>query len=695
MFAPALPKMKLIPQIISLRGGIDLVTASMFATPGTLDFARNYEALPLGGYERVGGIERFSGQPRPSDATYQVIAPATTFSGAVVGDTINGQTSGATGVLIAITTGGAYIVTKVVGSFARLENIRKVTTVLGIYAALDPVTLSTDDNTYNALAAANYRADIAAVPGAGPVRGVAIVNDVNYAWRNNAGQTALVCYKSTTAGWVLVPLFREISFTSGSVQYTDGSTLTQGTVSATIQRVVLESGNWTGGNAAGRFIITTPAGGALVFAAGASTGGGVATLSGADTAIAMLPGGRIESDLYNFTGSATAAFTRLYACDGINREFEFDGTTMVPINTGMNTIRASFVKCHKFQLLFAYQGSLQVSGPGTPYVWSPILGAGELGTGDTITGFVPVGGSEASSALMVFCKKTTWVLYGNATYDFRMSRISEKSGANPYSCQDLGFPLVHDAPGLRRYFPQKEYGNFGYELASLSIEALVKGLVPRCSVVAVGKSRYRCFFTDGTSIVGTPLFSGTNSYTGLPIYSVKWMACDLARNIYVAVEGKIAGISRVFYGDDLGFVYEADVGRSFDGDTISAAIRMQNLNQSSTLQIKQYRRFDIEAVGQSAFTLGCGFEFNDGDPDVATNVIVPITALANAGQALVYDGANWDQAYWGVGETARKRISCSGQGYAITPIMSSSSAVELPHRLMAVAILYSPLRYSR
>lgn len=51
---------------------------------------------------------------------------------------------------------------------------------------------------------AERRADIEAVPGEGPVRGVALFDGDTYAWRNNVGETLLDCYKSSSGGWTAV-----------------------------------------------------------------------------------------------------------------------------------------------------------------------------------------------------------------------------------------------------------------------------------------------------------------------------------------------------------------------------------------------------------------------------------------------------------------------------------------------------------
>ena len=97
------------------------------------------------------------------------------------------------------------------------------------------------------------RAAILAVPGSGPVRGVAVYLGTVYAWRNNAGATAMNIYKSTSSGWTLVPLGYEMAFDTGSLQLYDGDVITGQTsgATATITRVVVSSGSWSAHTAAG------------------------------------------------------------------------------------------------------------------------------------------------------------------------------------------------------------------------------------------------------------------------------------------------------------------------------------------------------------------------------------------------------------------------------------------------------------
>jgi hypothetical protein len=75
-------------------------------------------------------------------------------------------------------------------------------------------------------------------------------------------------------------LVHGVSFTAGSVAPTVGATITQGANTATVREVVITTGSFGGGTAAGTIVLTAaPAPGP--FSAGALTGGGTATLSGA------------------------------------------------------------------------------------------------------------------------------------------------------------------------------------------------------------------------------------------------------------------------------------------------------------------------------------------------------------------------------------------------------------------------------
>ena len=260
-----MPNTRVQPDGTTIAGGMDIVGSPIYAKPGRARIAYNYEWSTGGGLERIAGIEPFDGRPSPSAAVYVYLECSATIAGISLGDTVDGATSGASGKVVYLS--GAYIgLTRVTGSF-ELEDLEVSAVVKATLSNLSPAVDGFLDNTLAKLAADDYQADITKVPGSGRVRGVAILNSEVYAWRDNAGATAMAIHKATSSGWDEVEMFHQISFTAGSTEYEEADTLTQGSATSTVKRVVLESGSWGAGTAAGRFIITAPSGG--VFSAGA------------------------------------------------------------------------------------------------------------------------------------------------------------------------------------------------------------------------------------------------------------------------------------------------------------------------------------------------------------------------------------------------------------------------------------------
>ncbi|MCO1498285.1 hypothetical protein, partial [Limosilactobacillus reuteri] len=67
----------------------------------------NHEAIETDGYGRIAGYERFSGQPKPSDAIYSLLWVSGFMNIPTVGQTITNATALGTGQIIAV--GSNYI----------------------------------------------------------------------------------------------------------------------------------------------------------------------------------------------------------------------------------------------------------------------------------------------------------------------------------------------------------------------------------------------------------------------------------------------------------------------------------------------------------------------------------------------------------------------------------------------------------
>lgn len=672
-----------------LAEGIDLISPPGLAKPGSCRFALNYEADFGGGYSRVGGFERFDGRPSPSDAQYVVLEAEDGFTGVGLGALVIGSTSGAEGLIVWMSGDLKRIaLSKLLPGFTfTTEVVTIAASPVGTITNASPSIDGFIDNDIAYESAELYRADIEQVPGYGVIRGVAILKNVVYAWRDGPGPipTTQHIYKSTATGWELVDLLYRVPFSAGTLAYIDGSSLIQGGVGATILRVVVLAGDWTTADAEGFFVIDAPVGGS--FAAGAATGTGACTLDGAHLAQTLQAGGaygRVVSVVHNFTGLATTQ--RLYGCDGVNPEFEFDGTTYVPLVTGMGNRRASQVFVHKQHLFFSYAASLQHSAIGNPLSWSAVLGAAELTTGDEITNLINVSGSEDNAALMVTCRDSVWVLYGTSAADWKFVRVSQEAGAQAYSGLAFGNPIAFDRDGFNRYSPTQSFGNFSFESASRKIDPLVRNSVVQAAVLVKNRSRYRCFFSDGLVLTATPNADGT----------IAWMPCDYDRVMNVVVSGEIAGQQRIFMGDLDGWVLEADVGRSFDGAEITAGMRLVSDNQGAPVTLKQYRNTELQTEAGSAFALALGAEFSDSSAAEANVTPAAMTDFKRQyGVGLFWDFNSWDRSYWDGAEANLVRYTTRGQGRSISLLLSSASDREMPHSLKTTNLLFTPRRLDR
>jgi hypothetical protein len=618
-----------------LKGGLNLVTPPLSMPDGMCRDALNFEVDVDGGYRRVTGYERFDGRSAPSDAVYYIFE--CTFTGAVVaGNTITGATSAATGVVVAVEA--SFIAfTKYTGTFIQGENI---TVSAVVVAATTTAAVAGGSATallnaqYTNLAADVYRTDILAVPGSGSVLGVWRYNSKTYAFRNNAGATAAVMHESSTAGWVAVDLGYEIEFSNANTSVGDGDTLTQGGVTATIRRVVVETGTLASGVNTGRLIIGAPAGGNFAAGAATSTGGGNVTLGGAQTAITLIASGRYEFVNHNFGGLEDTQ--KMYGSSGVDRAFEFDGTVFVPIRTGMTVDTPKHIAVHSNHLFLSFGGSAQHSGVGSPYTWTVITGAGELTVGDTITGFMPLIGSNATASLAMFAANKAAMLYGTDNTNWQLVTFSYEAGAFQYTMQNIAQGYVFDSLGIRQIAATDAFGNFAGSQITKLIRPFIKNRFSRTvgSCISRVRNQYRVFFSDRYCLHVT---IDNGKVIGLmPIQHAHAFNCISSQ------EGS-DGEEFIFAGGTDGYVYRMEKGTSFDGSDISAYINLSFSFMRSPRLRKRYRKAVYEVTGGSYAEMNATYELGYGTSEIDQGVVSDLqTALGD----VFWDDFIWDSFYW-------------------------------------------------
>lgn len=672
----------------AMMGGLDLATPAIELDPGRCFDAQNYEPMPVGGYRRINGYERYDGRTSPTSARYWVL-PATVTGTLTLGATLTGLTSGATGRILGTYASG-IVLGRVSADFQNGESLQisGVTVATSTAASSESgAGSSSDDADYRLLAANDRRNDIQAVPGSGPVRGVWVYNDEVYAFRDNALATAGDMFKSTSSGWAQVTFGNEIQFNTAVGQINDGDTVTGLTsgASATVTRALLRSGTWTA-SGVGTLVLGAITGGPFQTGEALQVGGVTkATSTTASTAIARAPGGRLEAVNDNFTGALNTK--RMYGCDGVNLAFEFDGTNYVPIRTGMATDTPAHIAVHRNHLFLAFRGSLQYSGIGAPYSWTLLTGANEIGMGDVITGMVPQAGNAAGASLAVFTTGKTSILYGSSSADFNLVPSVYELGYAAYTIQPVGnntYGLT--ARGIQSLITTLNYGDFNYAAISFLVQQLLdtKLGMQCCSTTLMAKNQYRLFFNDGTGLI--------IGLTGEKVTGI--LPLNYGRAPECMCTAKLSNGQEVtYFGDEDGYVYQDHVGTSFDGDAIEAWLRPAFNNLQSPLVRKQFRSAVFEVKCDGFARVNISYDIGYGTPLTDPAAVQQDQNILGAGG--YWDQFTWDQFTWDAPVVSSDRISIDGTETNISFLFYSNRAQDDSHTVQGVNLLYTPRRLVR
>jgi len=670
---------------ILMAGGTDEVTPTISLKNGFTRNSTNFEVGVNGGYTRVAGDERFDGQTQPSssDNVSQIVSIASYVNVPTVGQTITGSISGTTAV-ISLINGLKLNVTKIaVDDFVAGDIISVGATTIGTIDDISAGPDSAEEFAKMRNATADiYRADINAVPGSGSVLGLVGLSGVLYAWKNNVADTVCDIYKSSAAGWVQVPLYKSVTFTVGDVTTpSDGDTLTQGGVTATIKRVMLQSGEFSGSNATGILIIDAVAGGN--FSAGAATiDTTTLTLSGAETQLTIAKGGRYEFTVGNFFGRLTTI--RSYGCDGVNNAFEFDGDIYAPINT--TAIPTHIIKHRDY--LFVSEGATFIkSVAGEPYNFTIAEGASEDATSDVITGFLVAPGDTTNSTLIVYNRSDYGILYGKTSADFNFVQYNIGTGAVPYTVQNMVDAMAFDDRGVGTMKATLAYGNFVQDTITSHILPYINNHVGQAtaSIINRRKSQYRLFFNNGDALFCT-IVNGKSEGN---------MAINMPHVAACSWEGKLPSGEDVSYiGCTDGCVYQLDKGTSWDGEQIEYQLTMNYSSAGSHRVLKRYRKAAVETTTatQSFIELSVGYALGYSSAEYEQPVYSSYTAALGG---TFWDTFTWDEFFFDSQGTSPIEVRMSGTAEnAALAFYGSSDYVE-PFTVNSATIHFTPRRVMR
>lgn len=676
-----------------LKGGLNLTDAPLTIREGMCLSAVNYELLTRDGYRSLAGYERYDGQPKPTDASYWILNYDGGVGAISEGDTVTGLASGHTGVVlldqVGTITAGYLVLTAVTGMFQDNEalQVSAVTKADAMDQAVERnAPTPADDATHSQDAIETQRlliGKVGASDGSGRIRGVHTYNFDVYAFRDNTAVTECLMWKATAAGWVQQSLGNRIHFTDAGagVAYAEGEVITGTTsgASATINRVVLQSGAW-GTDAVGYLIIGTVTAGP--FQAEATTGSiaGAVPIDAAEVANTLAVGGQYEFRNYNFFAST---FTkRMYGVNGVSEAFEWDGTVFVPIITGNTVDKPNHLEINEYHLHLVFaNGSLQNSDTGAPYVWAG-GGAGEIGCGDDIIGL----SKEVGSAMIIVCRNRTFALKGKNTTDipYVLDTLSEEAGGIEWTLQRLGTTKYLDDRGFMDVRAVLDFGDFNTSTFSQVIEPLLKVQknLAISSVIIKEKSQVRIFFSDGTGVIATFNNNKLSGFTTIRYIS----SAGASIPVRCVTNGENAdGVEILFFGSDDGYVYQMDQGTSFDGGAITTTLVLTYSHLGSPAYDKQFKKIIIEADGSEG-TIVTYNALLDYSSNRAPSGITANQTLSAGGS--LWNAVSWNTFTWASEDVTRIEGDIAGTGRNIALQVSSSATYTEPHTLYGITYNY-------
>jgi hypothetical protein len=393
--------------------------------------------------------------------------------------------------------------------------------------------------------------------------------------------------------------------------------------------------------------------------------------------VALLPGGRFRFDI----GDAGYG-VRIYGCDGINRGFEFDGTTWVPLKTGMAIDAPSHVAVHKNHVFFAFLSNAQHSGIGDPYRWTVTSGGAALCVPDTITGFLRLPGDSATAALAIFTGSTISVLYGKSSADWNLSTFDDGAGAKPDTAKVIGQAYMLDERGVMALAASQNFGNFASAALTVNIRQFLqpRALMATDSAINREKNQYRVFFSDGYGLFATIVngrFKGA-----MPVEFKHVVRC-------AAVGQAPDGTEASYVGSDNGWVFQLDRGTSFDGQSIPSHFLLAFAAQGSARVRKRYRRASFEVQGEGYAEFSAGYELGYGSEDIEQ------APIATKVSPVYWDQFTWDQFVWDGRAIAPSEIELGGTAENIAMRVEQDSALFKPFTINSVTLHYTPRRQLR
>jgi hypothetical protein len=145
------------------------------------------------------------------------------------------------------------------------------------------------------------------------------------------------------------------------------------------------------------------------------------------------------------------------------------------------------------------------------------------------------------------------------------------------------------------------------------------------------------------------------------------------------------GVERTYFGSNDGYVYEMDIGTTFDGQSIDSTVKLAYNHNGGTAVKKRYEGITVEARANSPTTVQVWHSLNDGNKTYNSRDLY----YQNGGTSL-YNKALYGVALFNAERLGRVKAKLKGTGYNIQIIFNRDSTTEEQVTLTGYSMRYTP-----
>ena len=309
-------------------------------------------------------------------------------------------------------------------------------------------------------------------------------------------------------------------------------------------------------------------------------------------------------------------FDAIYGVSGAGHAFCFDSERYIRIHADLpvtEDLPRHIVKHGDSLALGYYSGAVLLTAVGEPFETRGSEGATAIEIGDRMVALRSLSGD----ALAVICQSSSWAIRGTTSDTYFKSVISANRGGVEYTDADLGRVVMCDGQGVFAADSAEQFGpaerNYLSKPVLPWLRARLQATVnseqayirPITALNVRSKNQYRLYFWDGYVLTMTN--TDPVQFTFQRMFEV---AADIHtdpvpwRVRFVSSGIDSSGRERMFVsfygGVKEGYLFEMDVGRSFDGIAIPAFIETNPVDFGNFSSTKRVDRWFVSGVGGKA-----------------------------------------------------------------------------------------------